>query len=167
MQPFLKRSLRLGNLQTALVLLCLAVCLGLSSAVSPAVAQSSAPRRISPSAISAQIYQRYPALPLENQYISDETRTVAAENTLVSRLIRYHVYIKRRQPTLRLEWKLTTADYLGAFDRINAARYPDSGLTENPIAGDIAAIEALSIEERDLLVNALYEAFSIQAISTQ
>lgn len=151
----------LGKWRTSLILLCGAVLLIsvlLGSVLAPA--HSQAPRRVSPSATSAQIYQRYPDIPLENQYTSSETGSAATENTLVSRLIRYHVYLKRRNVALRLDWKLTMADYLGVFDQIRENRYLDSGLQENPLAGDVAAIEAMSIEERDRLVNALYESFT-------
>ncbi len=128
---------------------------------SPAVQAQPAPlRRVNPAAISAQIYAQLPDTPLENQYISSETGTVAEDNTLVSRLIRYHIYIRQRPTNFRLDWKLTLADYLGAFERMSASDYPNYGLWTNPIAEDIAAVRSLSREQRDRLVNTLYETFT-------
>lgn len=126
-----------------------------------AIAQPTSIRRVDPIALSAQVYQQLPDLPLENQYISRETGDPAVENTLVSRLIRYHVYIKNRPTVFRLDWKLTLADYLGAFERISASSYPDNDLQESPYQNDIAAIESLSAAQRNSLVNTLYEVFTL------
>lgn len=125
-----------------------------------AQAQPAPLQRVEPAAIATQIYSQIPELPLENQYISSETGAPATDNTLVSRFVRYHVYTKERLTNLRLEWKLTLADYLGAFEPISTADYPDYGLRQNPVEGDIAAVQGLSRELRDLLVNRLYEAFT-------
>ncbi|MEO0647652.1 MAG: hypothetical protein AAFZ17_16090, partial [Cyanobacteria bacterium J06650_10] len=57
-------------------------------------------------------------------------------------------------------WKLTLADYLGAFERISASSYPDNDLQESPYQNDIAAIESLSAAQRNNLVNTLYEVFT-------
>ncbi|MGB3767344.1 MAG: hypothetical protein WA947_12365 [Phormidesmis sp.] len=125
-----------------------------------AQAQPAQLRRIDPSAIAARIYEQMPALPLENQYISSKTGQVAADNTLVSRMIRYHLYSKERPTNFRFDWKLTLADYLGAFDRISADNYADYGLRENPIEADVAVIRSLSQEARNQLVSAIYVAFT-------
>lgn len=125
-----------------------------------AQAQPAPLRRVNPTAIATQIYIQLPDLPLENQYISNETGSPAADNTLVSRFVRYHVYTKERLTNLRFEWKLTLADYLGAFESISAADYPDYGLRQNPVEGDVTAVRGLSRELRDRLVNRLYEAFT-------
>ena len=125
-----------------------------------AQAQPAPLRRVNPTAIATQIYTQLPDLPLENQYISNETGSSAADNTLVSRFVRYHVYTKERLTNLRFEWKLTLADYLGAFESISAADYPDYGLRQNPVEGDVTAVRGLSRELRDRLVNRLYEAFT-------
>jgi hypothetical protein len=107
-----------------------------------------------------QIYQQLPDLPRENKYISKETNKVAENNTLVSRLIRYHLYVKGR-PTYRLDWKLTIADYLGANEIMYDNNYPGSDtLKQNPMEGDIAAIRHLNRRQRDALVDALTNAFS-------
>ncbi|WP_293075010.1 hypothetical protein [Moorena sp. SIO4A5] len=122
----------------------------------PAVAQFFIPPEI-----SKVVYKRLPDLPQENQYISKESGKVAANNTLVNRLIRYHVYGKKRLPNFRFDWKLTMADYLGAYDYLEASQYPSGDtLTENPMEGDIAAIEQLTRAERDALVSVLVNIFN-------
>ncbi|MEL7051011.1 MAG: hypothetical protein AAGM45_04405 [Cyanobacteria bacterium J06588_5] len=181
MRPLLKRHRQPRALLTALFALCAAVVvlfgkpitaphpaqISLPIGQSAAVAQPSGPRRVHPNAIAAEIYQQLPNLPLENQYISTRTGTAATEDTLVSRIIRYHVYIKQRPSVFRLDWKLTMADYLGAFERIAPDEYPDYNLRENPRANDIEAIAALTREQRNELVNALYEAFTTPADATE
>ncbi len=153
MQRHLKRYRLLGVLVATLI-----AFNGLT--IGTAQAQSSS-RRVSPSAIATQAYEQIPELPLENQYISSETGDTDAENTLVSRIIRYHLYIKDRPTHLRFEWKLTMADYLGAFELITPQDYPDYGLEDNPMTGDIAAIESLDWDVRDRLTNFLYESFAL------
>ncbi len=135
----------------------------LSVGLSPVQAQPAPLRRIDPSAIATLIYAQMPALPLENQYISSKTGQIAEDNTLVSRIIRYHLYSKKRPTNFRFDWKLTMADYLGAFDRISANNYANYGLRENPMAADIAAVQSLSPEARNQLVNAVYVAFTTPA----
>lgn len=167
MKLFLKRyRRRLGAFLTALFLM-LAIGLAGPSAlpdgaqlIPSATAQPTPIRRINPAAISAYLYEQLPNFPLENQYVSSDTGAPATENTLISRLIRYHIYIKNRPTVFRLDWKLTLADYLGAYERIRPNSYVDYGLRENPYAGDIAVMESLSVEQRNTLVNALYEAFT-------
>lgn len=103
-----------------------------------------------------QVYQQLPDLPREDQYVSRQTGKVDPNNTLVRRLISYHVYTKGRPPNFRLDWKLTLADYLGANEIIEESRYPGSDtLRQNPLAGDRAAIERLSRQQRDALVQSL------------
>lgn len=125
-----------------------------------AYAQPTPLRRINPATLSAQVYEQLPDFPLENQYISSESGEAAIENTLVSRIIRYHLYSQERPTNFRLDWKLTMADYLGAFERITPDQYPDYGLRENPMAGDIAVVQSLTPAMRDRLVNTLYETFT-------
>lgn len=122
-------------------------------------AQPAPLRRVNPTVAAAQIQAQLPDLPLENQYLHSDG-TAAADNTLVSRIIRYHIYIKERPTNFRLDWKLTLADYLGAFERVSARNYPDYGLRENPMEGDVAAVRSLSRVQRDRLVNTLYETFT-------
>ena len=123
-------------------------------------AQIEGPRRVNPLAISTEIYQQLPDFPLENQYLSSDTGAPNEESTLVSRIIRYHLYIKNRPATYRIDWKLTLADYLGVFESISADGYADYGLQDSPLDGDRAVIQNLSPAARDRLVNALYEAFT-------
>jgi hypothetical protein len=108
-----------------------------------------------------QVYQKLPDFPRENQYISRESGKVAESNTLVGRLIRYHVYVKSRPVNFRLDWKLTLADYLGANERIPAATYPSADtLRTSPLQGDVAAIRSLDRTQRDALVQALVDVFT-------
>ena len=108
-----------------------------------------------------QVYRLLPELPLENQYIDRENGEVSEDNTLLSRLIRYHVYVKGRPFSYRLDWKLTLADYLGANERISPETYPSGdALKTNPLAGDRAAIGKLSRTQRDELVRVLVSVFA-------
>jgi len=108
-----------------------------------------------------QVYERLPDFPQENQYISSETGEVNVESTLASRLIRYHLYEKRRLPNYRFDWKLTLADYLGANEYINESDYPGSNtLTENPMAGDRTVIEKLTRQQREDLIEVLVSIFN-------
>lgn len=114
-----------------------------------------------------QVYQLIPELPLENHYVNARTGEPSPNNTLVSRLIRYHLYTKSRPPNYRLDWKLTMADYLGANDWIRAELYPGGDtLTVNPIEGDLAVIRSLTRSQRDALVNAMVTIFSGEAGTT-
>ncbi len=126
----------------------------LSSA--PATAQ-----QFKPQDVWRQVYQMLPDLPLENQYISRETGKPATDNTLVSRLVRYHIYVKGRPPMYRLDWKLTMADYLGANDFMGEGAYPGNDtLRQNPIDNDRAVISRLNRAQRDALINAIVSIFN-------
>ena len=108
-----------------------------------------------------QVYERLPNVPLENQYVSKETGEVDSNNTLVSRLIRYHIYSKSRPPYYRLDWKLTMADYLGAHEYLVESKYPSSNtLKENPMERDQAAIQKLTRAQRDALIDVLVSIFN-------
>lgn len=108
-----------------------------------------------------QVYERLPDFPKENQYVSNETGEVNLESTLASRLIRYHLYEKRRLPNYRFDWKLTLADYLGANEYINESNYPGSStLTENPMTGDRAVIEKLTRQQREDLIEVLVSIYN-------
>jgi hypothetical protein len=118
-------------------------------------------QRIQVDQIGPQVYQQIPDLPRENQYVNKETGDVSSNNTLVSRLIRYHIYIKGRPTNYRLDWKLTLADYLGMNERIDADTYPSgTALRINPIKGDITVIQSLTRVQRDVLVNTLVSLFN-------
>ncbi|MBD2293891.1 hypothetical protein H6G06_10380 [Anabaena sphaerica FACHB-251] len=127
-----------------------------SDSISPAVAQ-----RISPSDVWQLVYKQLPDLPKENQYSSKETGKVAENNTLASRLIRYHIYVKGRSPIYRLDWKLTLADYLNANETIYEASYPGKdSLTQNPLEGDRTTIKKLTRNQRNNLVQVLVDIFN-------
>lgn len=106
--------------------------------------------------IAQKIYVELPEVPLENQYFSRKINKVDSNNTLISRMIRYHAYVKGRPVTLRLDWKLTIADYLGANDIMDLASYPGQDiLAVNPMDADRTAINTLSRKTRDRLIERL------------
>ncbi|TAF39726.1 MAG: hypothetical protein EAZ69_00400 [Oscillatoriales cyanobacterium] len=113
------------------------------------VAQQSAPQQLRAQDAWKFVYEKLPDLPIENNYISKETGKVDPNNTLVGRLIRYHVFVKGRPPNYRFDWKLSLADYLGAT--------PDY---LNPMERDRAAIQSLNRKQRDALVQALVDVFT-------
>lgn len=116
---------------------------------------------ISPQDVWREVYRRLPDLPLENQYISQETGEVASNDTLINRLIRYHLYVKNRPPSSRFDWKLTMGDYLGVNDYLVESKYPGSStLRQNPMEGDRAAIQNLSRVQRNALVDVLASLFN-------
>jgi len=125
--------------------------------VTPAIAQN----RVQLDQAWQSIYQQLPDLPKENQYVSAETNQVDENDTLVGRIIRYHLYQKQRPPFFRLDWKLTLADYLGVNELMEPTTYPSAKqLKTNPMEGDIAAIKRLNRAQRNALVQALTDAFS-------
>jgi hypothetical protein len=124
--------------------------------VAPAIAQ-----RISPSDVWQGVYHKLPDLPKENQYTSKDTGKVAENNTLASRLISYHIYVKGRSPIYRFDWKLTLADYLGANEVTYETSYPGyDSLKQNPLPGDRAAIAKLTRKQRNDLVQVLVDIFN-------
>ena len=121
--------------------------------IQPVIAQRSSSRNI-----SQQGYERIPDLPRENQYIGRDNGKVITDNTLVSRMIRYHYYQKGRSPNYRFDWKLTLADYLGANEVMYDYSYPGhDSLRTNPLAGDRKAIKKLTRNQRNLLVQTLVD----------
>jgi hypothetical protein len=127
-------------------------------------APSQNPQRITVENVWQRVYEILPDLPKENQYISRETRKQATSNTLVARLIRYHLFVKGRPPIYRLDWKLTIADYLGVNDVMFEGVYPGRDtLRENPMDSDRAVIANLTRSQRDALVNTLVSIFNPNA----
>ena len=126
------------------------------------VAQQSAPTQVRAQDVWKFVYEKLPDLPIENNYISKETGKVDSNNTLVGRLIRYHVFVKGRPPNYRFDWKLSLADYLGATpDYLVESVYPGNDvLRSNPMERDRAAIQSLNRTQRDALVQALVDVFS-------
>lgn len=132
------------------------IAIGLSL---PAIAQKLTPTDIRNA--WKPVYKQLPDLPLENKYVSRETGKINPDNTLVSRLIEYHLYVKGRAPNYRLDWKLTIADYLEANELIQEATYPGAKtLRQNPLEGDRAAINRLNRQQRDALVQSLVNVFT-------
>ena len=117
--------------------------------------------RVRPQDVWRLVYQRLPYLPLENNYINKETGKVSPDNTLIARLIRYHIFVKNRPVFFRIDWKLTLADYLGVNEPIAESTYPGSDTLQiNPIDADITAIQRLNRSQRDDLVNILVSIFN-------
>lgn len=107
------------------------------------------------------VYQLLPNFPQENQYISQDSGEIASQNTLVARLIYYHIYLKNRPPQYRFDWKLTLADYLGANETILSSRYSGTRtLRDNPLKGDIAIIDRLTRQQREELIQTLVRVFN-------
>ncbi|MBD2480769.1 hypothetical protein [Planktothrix sp. FACHB-1365] len=120
--------------------------------------------RVRVSEVWKKVYEQLPNLPQENQYISQETGKVAEENTLIGRLIRYHIYVKARPTQYRLDWKLTLADYLGVNEPMLVLDYPGrEALRDNPLEKDQKAIQQLNRSEREALVNTLVRLFNPNA----
>lgn len=125
--------------------------------------QAALAQRVRTENVWKAVYERIPSLPLENQYVNLETKQVDPDNTLVGRIIRYHVYVKGRSPFLRFDWKLTLADYLGVNEPIEESTYPSHAtLRKSPYEGDIAAINGFNREQREALVQALVDSFGAQ-----
>ncbi len=109
-----------------------------------------------PEEAAQKVYAKLTYLPLENQYIRKETGQVDPDHTLMSRLIRYHLDVKKRQPRYRFDWKITLADYLGVNEEIVLANYPGAlTLQTNPRDNDVKKIQALNRAQRDELVGVL------------
>ncbi|MEG3860549.1 hypothetical protein [Microcoleus sp. herbarium12] len=126
------------------------------------VAQQSAPQQLRVQDAWKLVYQKVPDLPIENNYISQESGKVDPNNTLVGRLIRYHVFVKGRPPNYRFDWKLSLADYLGVTpDYLVESVYPGNDvLRSNPMERDRAVIQSLNRKQRDALVQALVDVFT-------
>lgn len=103
-----------------------------------------------------QVYDQLPTLPKENQYVDRETKQVDQDNTFVGRLISYHIYVKGRPQSLRLDWKHTIADYLGVNEVIDRDTYPtQKRLQANPLEADRAVMRKLDRRQRDQLIQVL------------
>lgn len=140
-----------------------ALALGLCLSVGSNLALVAQYARISPEVVAEQVYQMLPDLPQENQYVSVSTGEVDLENTLVSRLVRYHQNVKGRYTQYRLDWQLTIADYLGANESIKEDRYPGySNLKTLPLEGDRQAIDRLNRSQRNQLVDALVKIYNFE-----
>ncbi|WP_041619721.1 hypothetical protein [Stanieria cyanosphaera] len=124
-------------------------------------------QNLRPEMAAAEVYQRLKQFPPANQYLSQETGKIDSDNTLVSRIIRYHQYVKSRPVTYRLDWQLTLADYLGVNEPISESRYPGSQtLTVNPQQSDIKIIKDLTRTQRNKLIETLVSIYNPQTPST-
>lgn len=142
-------------LKFLLIACCAAAIVLCLSAIAPAVAQFG-----SRSIDVQQVYAQFPDLPLENQYVNRDGE-VAENNTLVSRMVQYHLLVANRIPNSRLDWKLTIADYLDANEWMQPGLYPGAdSLRQNPLEGDRAAIGQLNRAQRDALVDLLVRQFA-------
>lgn len=131
---------------------------------SVAIAQQPQTRIVRIRDVWQQVYQKMPDLPKENEYISLDTGEVASEDTLIGRLVRYHVYVKGRSPLSRFDWKLTLADYLGINEVMLESQYPGaSSLNQNPLDGDRETVRAFNRSQRQELVNTLVNSFNPNA----
>jgi hypothetical protein len=135
-----------------------------SAPTAPPATPSPRPRPLRPQEVWQLVYQKLPTLPLENQYVNRETGKIDSNNTLVSRLMRYHLYVKGRPANYRFDWKLTLADYLGVNEPIEPLTYPGAdALKQNPVEQDIAIIHQLDRTQRDELVQTLVNIFTPSA----
>lgn len=117
--------------------------------------------------VGRRVYEQLPDLPRENQYVNRETGKISEEETLVNRLIRYHVYVKGRPPFYRLDWKLTLAELLDSTRQLDQSEYPGATkLNKNPMPGDLEVIRRLNLAQRNALVQAIVDAFSPQGNRT-
>jgi hypothetical protein len=162
----LKRLLIMVLIMTGLTLVAGAIA---QSSRLPSVAQSAptiSRQRFRIEDVVAQVYAQVPSLPHENQYVSVATGKVDPDNTLVERLIRYHLYVRSRPPLLRLDWQLTLGDYLGINQIMNETTYPGyETLKTSPLEGDRNAIDRLSLSQRRALLAALVSAFNPESQS--
>lgn len=131
---------------------------GLTSPV--AIAQAPQTRAVRIRDVWQQVYQQLPDLPKNNDYVSLETKEVASDDTLIGRLIRYHVYVKGRSPLSRFDWKLTLADYLGVNETMLESQYPGArSLQKNPLDGDRETVRTFNRNQRQQLVDTLVSSF--------
>ncbi len=154
---------------SAVILVNLAVEAGAQSVPvvepAPVLAQEPAAPLVIPSLFQSrdmwrQVYELVPHIPLENHYVDEETGDVDEDNTLLGRMIRYHLIVRGRFPVFRLDWKLTMADYLGANVPIGLNEYPGSDTLEtNPMRRDMEIIASLTRAQRDELVTAFLLTF--------
>jgi hypothetical protein len=129
---------------------------GNSFRVQPVNAQT-----LRPEEAAGIVYEKLSYLPRENQYIRKDTERIDPVQTLISRFIRYHRDLKRREPSISLDWKITLADYLGVNESMKKDRYPGSStLQSNPLTPDVEAIRELNRYQRQELVDLLVSIYA-------
>jgi hypothetical protein len=153
-----------------LCVFCLALCLSIwsdRSIVNKFISPSALAQTIPPESVAAKVYQKIPDLPKEDRFINKELQQADRDNTLVSRLVRYHLYVKNRPLNFRLDWKLTIADYFNLNEDIKAINYPGSStLTTNPLESDRQIITKLNRQQRDLLIDTLVSIYNPQTATS-
>lgn len=94
-------------------------------------------------AIANQLYDQYPDIP----------RATAANTTLLSRFINYHLDAQARPAQYHLDWELSMADYLDASY---------SSKVKQPVVNshDKHAMQSLSRQQRQDLVQSLEQYFT-------
>lgn len=123
-------------------------------------------QNLRPEMAAAEVYQQLKQFPQANQYTRKETGKIDPDNTLVSRIIRYHQYVKSRPLNYRLDWQLTIADYFGINEPISESRYPGSQtLTVNPLQSDRKIIQDLTRTQRSELIDTLVSIYNPQTSS--
>lgn len=138
---------------------CLGICLSLVLA-SSAWNHAALAQAYRPEEAAEQVYQRLSELSPENQYVNQDGE-VASNNSLISRLIRYHLYVKNRPFQYRLDWQLTLADYFGINESIAPQQYPGSDTLEtNPLEGDRAIITNLTLSQRRQLIDTIMSLYN-------
>lgn len=130
--------------------------IGLTIGSPTAIAQSSRLRQLRPQQILVEASKQLTFIRPDNQYVDRQTQKIRTDYTALARLIEYHVYSRGRSPLYRLDWKLTLADYLGAFELMDDDNYPGaSQLRSNPAAADRAQVRSWSPSQREQFVNTL------------
>ncbi len=149
---------RLHQRASGLVLVSIAVLAFLFLGSGPAQAQL----RLIPEAVR-QVYEALPDLPLENFYTPvnpNDGGPTPEEDTLLRRMMVYHLQVAGRSPADRFDWQLTLADYFDANEPMIAQRYPGADrLTVNPYAQDKAVVQSLNRQQRQALLEAIVLAF--------
>ena len=156
--------------QVSLCLGVLVLTLSISLAADPPLGFRGGPvwAQRSPKEVAAQVYERLPGFPLQNQYTRRDNNQTEPGSTLISRLIQYHAFVKGRSTLFRLDWKITLADYLGLNERVLDETYPGHNfLKPNPITNDLIAIRQLNRAQRAALVQALVDAHNGRSPSDQ
>ena len=144
------------------LLLSIVLNTGVVTQLSPVLGQT-----VNPNTVAQTVYQNLSFLPLENEYL-DRSGEVASGNTLLSRLLRYHEYVKSRPVNYRFDWQLTFADYFGINEPIKANRYPGhETLTVNPLEGDREIITSLTRQQRNQLIDTLLAIYNPQTDTPQ
>ncbi|ACK66086.1 conserved hypothetical protein [Rippkaea orientalis PCC 8801] len=152
-RPYLRRNLKL----LLIFLLSISLILGGGQLKwQPVNAQT-----LRPENAAAMVYEQLSYLPKENQYFRQDTGEIDPEHTLISRFIRYHQDLKRRSNQVRLDWRITLADYLGVNESMKSDRYPgNTTLKTNPMEADIAVIRSLNRRQRQELVDLLVSLYT-------